>query len=246
MNTPGHLSGRREFIATMGTLAVATGARAAVGPARPAMKEFEDEMLVFDHAFTWEAGKAFFCWLPIAPGIGGPGLLRRGRQEPPFEPFTPGRRTYPENWVRPNDYWSGTWQCRYEFKQRPAERPGLIQLGIWSEMRDNWKTWRETISTPVAFHGRTGVFFGDADDSPARTWWRLKKDEPVDFARVRDFTRIGFIMRNERKKVLHPAKHLGNKSGWLDRREDYYPCVLRATVVAVAAGRTFSGWSGYV
>jgi hypothetical protein len=53
-------------------------------------------------------------------------------------------------------------------------------------------------------------------------------------------------MRNERKKVLHPAKHLGNKSGWLDRREDYYPCVLRATVVAVAAGRTFSGWSGYV
>lgn len=243
---------RRSFLGAMGTLLYLAGTAArgeqAKRRAGAGMTPGNDgEMLVFNHEFTWKDEKPFFCWLPIAPGLTGPGLMRvkKGKDEPPFDPFDSGRSSYPENWLTPHDYWNGTWQMRYQFMDRPSERPGKIQIGIWSDMRDAWTSWKEMTSSKTSFQGKSGIFFGAADDSPARTWWRLKKDEPVDFARVRDFTRLGFIMWTEKNKVLHPAKHLGEKSGWNDRREDYYPCTLKATIVAVPAGKTFSGWKNY-
>ena len=238
---------RRTFLGAMGVTLVATAARGNRTMARAAAPEKSGELVVFNHEFTWTEDKPFFCWSPFAPGLNRPGLrgVKKGLDEPPYEPFDPGPSVYPDNWLEPNDYWNGTWQFRCQFKSRPSERPGTIQIGIWSEMVDRWKSWKEMTSSRVTFHGRSGTFFGKEGDSPARTWWRLKKDAPVDFSRPRDFTFLGFVMWTSNVKVLHPAQSLKEKGGWNDGREDYFPCVVKATIVAVPAGKTFSGWENY-
>lgn len=231
----------------MGTILVSSAVRGEQVWAPTAAEGKNGEMLVFDHEFTWKDEKPFFCWSPFAPGLNRPGLrgVKRGIEEPPYEPFDSGGTHCPDSWTAPHDYWNGTWQFRYQLKNRTSERPGFIHMGIWSEMRDHWATWKEMTSPKVRFHGKSGTFFGEDGESPASTWWRKEKDRPVDFSRTRDITFLGFIMWNDRSKVLHPAKHLGEQSGWHDSREDYFPCTVKATVVAVPAGRKFSGWSNY-
>jgi hypothetical protein len=239
---------RRRFLGAMGAMLSVTAVQGCQTGKPAAGPDKNGELIVFNKEFTWSEERPFFCWSPFAPGLNRPGLrgVKEGPDEPAYEPFDPGISAYPDNWMEPNDYWNGTWPIRYQFKERPSDRPGRIQVGIWSEMVDRWKSWKETVSERVHFSGRTGTFFGDESESPARTWWRLKKDEPVDFSRVCDFTYLGFAMWTNNNKVLHPAESLREKGGWYnDGREDYFPCVIRATVIAVPAGRTFSGWENY-
>jgi hypothetical protein len=238
---------RRTFLGAMGVTLIATAGRTSQAETTAASPDRNSELVIFNKEFSWNEEKPFFCWSPLAPGLNGPGLrVKKGLDEPTYEPFDPGGPSvHPDNWTEPDDYWNGTWQFRYEFKKRPSDRPGKIQIGIWSEMVDNWKSWKEMTSAQVPFHGKSGVFYGDEEDSPARTWWRLKKDAPVDFSRVRDFTFLGFVMWTSNGKVLHPAQSLKEKGGWNDGREDYYPCVIKATIVAVPAGKSFSGWKNY-
>lgn len=238
-------STRRRFIALTAALPAAVRASQARPPA-PAGGDSR-ELLVFHREFTWTEDRPFFCWSPFAPGLNRPGLrgVKTGVDEPVYEPFDTGRASYPDNWIEPHDYWNGSWYFRYRFKTRPSARPAAIHIGIWSEMADRWRSWKEMTAPKVPFDGESGAFLGKPDESPARAWWRLKKDEPVDFARVRDFTFLGFVMWTSNGKVLHPAVR-NEKGGWNDGREDYYPCVLEATIVAVPRGLTFSGWEHYL
>jgi hypothetical protein len=132
-------------------------------------------MVVFRHQFTWTEKAPFFCWLLFAPGLGRPGIkgVNTSKEELPYVPFDAGQASYADNWIEPDDYWNGTWQFRFEFKDRPS------------------------------------------------------------------------LMWTDKQKVLHPATHLGEKSGWRDGREEYFPCTIKATVVAVPARRGFSGREQY-
>ncbi len=141
----------------------------------------------------------------------------------------------PVDWTRPDDYEHGQVYTRFEIISQPTNAASKLQFGIW---QDEGK--RETMSPHCELHG-SGVVTHHASPN---TWWELDPNHPVDFSRVKDFMRCGIIVWSSAPlgyiSTWHP-----NAEVWQNRAK-YYPMKVRATVVAVSAGNTFSGWDQWL
>ncbi len=143
--------------------------------------------------------------------------------------------TAPKDWTSPDDYENGQVYTRFEVFSQPTDAASKLQFGIW---QDDGK--RETMSPHCELHG-PGVITHHA--SPA-TWWELDPNHPVDFSRVSDFMRCGIIVWSSEPRGYISTWN-PNPQVWAHRHK-YYPMKVRATVVAVSAGSTFSGWDHWL
>jgi len=146
------------------------------------------------------------------------------------------------DWLSPADLYEGQWHIRYEVLDYPSSKPFQLSVCIWADVvRDDgkWKTWRETCARRTPISGR-GVF---TDVSSPADWWCLK-GEPVDFARVRDFEKLGLVVWSADGRNLSdwvPAA----ESSW-DQAKDFMPLTVRVTIVGVSRDDSFSGWQRHL
>jgi hypothetical protein len=142
------------------------------------------------------------------------------------------------NWKSPYDFYNGSFECRYEIIQYPAQKTFLINLCIWSDVTENWEQYRETCTKQVTINGN-GVYTSQSSPS---SWWTL--DEPVDFSRVNDFYSLGLVLWCD--NYLNLSDWSSETESCWDQRNDILPLSIRLTVIAVAKGYTFSGWEEYI
>ena len=127
------------------------------------------------------------------------------------------------DWLKPVDLYRGTWHIRYEVLDYPSGKPFQLSVCIWADVQTEngrWKNWRETCARRTPISGK-GVF--TAASSPA-DWWCLK-NEPVDFARVRDFEKLGLVVWSADGRNLSdwvPAA----ESSW-DQAKNFLPLTVR-------------------
>jgi hypothetical protein len=139
------------------------------------------------------------------------------------------------NWISPYDFYNGEFYYRYEIIDYPSDTSFLLNLCIWSDIVGNWESWKETCCDLIEI---TGKEVYTTNSVPAE-WWKL--GEPVDFSRIPDFFSMGLAVWCADRQNMTDWPDAGN-SCWAGR--DYVlPLTLRLTIVAVAAGNTFSGWN---
>ena len=145
------------------------------------------------------------------------------------------------NWLEPFNYFEGTFQLRYEIINYPGTDPFRLSVCIWSDVKSTpqgkWEHWRETSSPQLWISGR-GVF--TTFTSPS-TWWQIHEEEPVDFARAKDFLRLGIVYWCSNHKNL--SDWVPEDGGCWPQRNSLLPMKMRVTIVAVAKGYEFSGWN---
>ena len=171
------------------------------------------EVLLYDGTFTTTAAHHGFAYFHPSPAAG-------------------------MDWLAPADLYEGQWHIRYEVLDYPSDKPFQLSVCIWADVvreDGSWKTWRETCARRTPISGK-GVF---TDASTPAEWWCLN-GQPVDFARVRDFEKLGLVVWSADGRNMSdwiPA----DKSSW-DQRNDFMPLTVRVTLVALSKDATFSGW----
>ncbi|NJO70059.1 MAG: hypothetical protein HC830_12945, partial [Bacteroidetes bacterium] len=85
---------------------------------------------------------------------------------------------------------------------------------------------------------------------PPSRWWTYHEnaDQLVDFTTIKQYNggdnRMGLALWSDGNCI--PSTWGGTNPDFCqDRRSDYFPMRIRITIVAVAEGHTFSGWSNY-
>ena len=175
------------------------------------------EVLIYDGTFTTTTADHGFAYFHAAPAAG-------------------------TDWLAPANLHEGRWHIRYEVLDYPSDKPFQLSVCIWADVEregGKWKTWRETCARQTPISGK-GVF--TASSSPA-DWWCLN-GEPVDFARVRDFEKLGLVLWSADRRNMSdwvPAA----ESSW-DQAKDFLPLTVRVSIVAVTKGDFFSGWERHL
>ncbi len=175
------------------------------------------EVLIYDGTFTTTAGDHGFAYFHASPASG-------------------------MDWLAPADLYEGQWHIRYEVLDYPSGKPFQLSVCIWADVvREDgkWKTWHETCARRTPISGK-GVF---TDVSSPADWWCLK-GEPVDFARVGDFEKLGLVVWSADGRNVSDWVP-DNESSW-DQAKDFLPLTVRLTLVGVTKGSTFSGWDRYL
>jgi hypothetical protein len=127
---------------------------------------------------------------------------------------------------------------RFEVLSQPTRKPFRIQFSIWQDISKTGGH-SETISGNVNLSGGTGSVTATSIGSPA-SWWQIRTDSPVDFTRPEDFYRIGIVLWKGNCVVKGQG---WGTDGCPEYQAEFFPLQARITVVAVAQGSTFSGWS---
>ncbi len=146
----------------------------------------------------------------------------------------------PPNWLSPKNYFDGEWYFRYEVIGIPTSTTYKLSTCIWSDW--NWPTsWNETChdATP-ALNGK-GVYFHTSSPSD---WWK-KDGVGVNFAKPYNIKELGIVLWgvNGGGNCNVTPYIVANGCNYLAPK--LTPMKIRVTIVAVAAGQTFSGWSNY-
>ncbi len=189
------------------------------------------EKVVFNQTVTWEwplpkwyGGNSFYWWHRSMEGVG---VTNFGDMSS-------------TDWQSPANYRNGTFYMRFEVLSQPTNNPFRIQFGIWQDI-SKAGGHTETISENVNVVGGTGSVTATSIGSPA-SWWQIRTDAPVDFTRPEDFYRIGVVLW---KGNCVPKGQGWGTDGCPEYQAEFFPMQARITVVAVAQGSTFSGWSNY-
>jgi hypothetical protein len=132
---------------------------------------------------------------------------------------------------------------RYEVISAASDEPCELGFGIWQERinpPEGEKDYSEIMANGIQLNGPGSI--GYANSSPV-DWW--ESYEGVDFSRVQDFIQLGLIIWSlSPRSVIAPKSWGGNNSVW-NNRDVWFPISVKATVIAVAEGYTFSGWEHY-
>ncbi len=178
---------------------------------------YATEVLIYDGTFTTTMADHGFAYFHACPSAG-------------------------LNWLAPTNLYEGQWHIRYEVIDYPSDKPFQLSVCIWADVKTEngrWKHWRETCARQTPITGR-GVF--TASSTPA-DWWCLNS-EPVDFARVRDFEKLGLVLWSDDRRNMSdwvPAK----ESSW-DQAKNFLPLTVRVSIVAVTENDSFSGWNHHI
>jgi hypothetical protein len=169
------------------------------------------EICLLDQAYTTTADEHGFHYFTVDSGLSG-------------------------NWMEPFNYYEGTFHFRYEIIDYPSEEPFLLSMCIWSDVKGSWESWRETCSPKLPISGR-GVF---TTSTTPTEWWQIDEENPVDFARVNDFHKLGIVYWCSSRKNL--SDWVAEGKGCWEQANSLLPMEMRVTVVLVAKGYEFSGW----
>ena len=131
------------------------------------------------------------------------------------------------DWVSPNNYYTGEFRMRFEVISQPSNEPFYIQFGIW---QDSYKgsnhpetvCSRQAVSPGSVFEGSLG--------SPY-TWWNKEPEDPVDFSRPEDFYRVGIVLWNQSPLCI-PMGTSWSSSGCPENAYKFFPMRARVTITA--------------
>jgi len=154
---------------------------------------------------------------------------------------------WPANWLSPNDFYNGKIYTRYEVISVATNEPFRMQFGIFQWQPDA-ATRTECgelceLTQPLQGVGNVAI-----NSSSPSTWW--SSHGGVDFSRVvADFQSMSVIIYSPTPSSwpVSPPANGGDPTGvvW-GKRLNWFPVTIRATVIAVSKGSTFSGWDNYV
>jgi hypothetical protein len=150
------------------------------------------------------------------------------------------------SWKSPNDFENGHIHLRFQVVEQPTDSAFTIQFGIWQDL-DKEGGGSETVSSRFKVDGGAGTYV-EADLGTPSTWWQKRPDTPVDYNRPEDFHRLGIVLWKHDPPCLPMAQGWSNNSQCPDPENEalnFFPMNAKVTVVAVAAGHTFSGWDNY-
>jgi hypothetical protein len=144
----------------------------------------------------------------------------------------------PVNWKTPYDYQNGQYYFRFQVINQPSSEPFTLNMCIWTEyLNGSWKEECVGFSPVLAGPGSLVTY-----NSPVT--YQLNGVH-IDWTDLTKLWRMG-------NPLFINGKNLGNGPYCTDHPElwtlvdSYLPLTMRVTVVAVAAGYSFSGWDNYV
>jgi PKD repeat protein len=150
-----------------------------------------------------------------------------------FPTHTPPLASANGDWTTPINYAEGTFYYRIEIRSIPVEMDIIGQFCVWQ------------YSYELENCGDYGALF--AEPGAVVTWsnaisdmW-MKDGNPMDWPNPRQ--RYGIAVRNA------AGDNVSDFAGWEwfgEDPNDWYPLDWRFTVVVVAKGGTFDGWSNYI
>jgi hypothetical protein len=142
------------------------------------------------------------------------------------------------NWTYPYDFQNGLFYFRFEIIDQPSGEPFQLNFCIWTEFNgsENWRESCARLSDILAGPGSVASFSGPM--APAF-------NGGIDWTDLSKLWRFG-------NPLWVNGHNLGNGPYCTDHPEEwakvdsYLPMTLRVTIVAVANGHSFSGWSNYL
>ena len=149
-------------------------------------------------------------------------------------------------WTGPDDFEHGQFHLRFEIIEQPSNQPFFIQLGFWQDMHAEGGH-SETISSRILIRNGKGSLV-EAELGSAASWWELQADKAVDFCKVGAFDKIGLALWKAEPLCLPMAQGWTNSQACENPElvaREFFPMKARVTVVAVAAGHSFSGWQNH-
>ena len=146
----------------------------------------------------------------------------------------------PKDWKSPEDYYNGKFYMRYEIISQKAVTAVGLQFGLWQLLPTETGELHETMSGITTLWGPGTVA---TEASSPSTWWSL--DGGFDYTKMDLTWHMG----------INPWKVDGygdnvqirqeNASVWAERNTYWFPMKVKVTIVAVASGYGFSGFSNY-
>ena len=193
------------------------------------------ELMLFSDTIDWGwelgefyGGNSFYWWNNTAEGVVNLGDM-------PVD-----------CWKNPYDFENGNFYLRFEILEQPSDQAFFIQLGIWQNIGAEGG-YSETVSGRFLLENGAGTLEEIDLDSPS-TWWELKDDKPVDFCKPGNFDRIGLVLWKAEPRCLPMGQGWNNSQACANPEQtalEFFPLKARVSVVAVAAGHSFSGWQNH-
>ncbi len=147
----------------------------------------------------------------------------------------------PSNWTTAQyNYYNGQVYTRYEIISQATSTPVGLQFGIWQKLPVETGTLYESMAGILTLNGPGSV--ATANSSP-NTWWTYNGG--VDYTQMDKVWHFGI----NPWKLTTPSNlqiRQENPAVWAERFTYWFPMQVKVTVVAVASGYTFSGWSNYI
>lgn len=144
------------------------------------------------------------------------------------------------NWLTPLNYRSGQFYFRFELKDRPSSsEPIYLGFCIWTDLTD---TYKETCSGSLPLNVPGDV--ATSNSSPESDGWYIGDHGDISWHNMSSMWQIGIPLFNQYgQQVSKGACSLCNC--WDEYKDDFLPMTVEITIVVVAQGYTFSGWSNY-
>ena len=152
----------------------------------------------------------------------------------------PGDTLPVSNWSKPRDYYNGEMHIRYVISAPPKQAAGKLQTCIWTMGNadgDGKNYFPESCADQVAHKG-VGTYLGQKL-VPAK-WWK-HSGVPLVFAHPERFL-IRAVLRGASGCNVTTYSVAGACWGEWPK---YQNMTFRITIVMVAKGDTFSGWTSY-
>jgi hypothetical protein len=146
---------------------------------------------------------------------------------------------YPENWYSPVNFWNGKIYTRWEILEQPTNTPCSIQVVWWKSLNDVQEELWDIPQHLSGGRGSVGQF------STVLSNYHVQ-GLGIDLHDTRNLWRQGIALIDDAtgSPVTPPAWGYGVEP-W-NSRASWFPLKLRLTIVAVAEGAAFSGWSSWV
>jgi hypothetical protein len=139
------------------------------------------------------------------------------------------------NWWAPVNYAEGTFHYRAHIKSQPVAQRMKLQFCTWQK---GSTPLREMCGDTAELIGRAGTVV-TWSNTVAST--KLRRKKPIDWTRPRWAN--GVAIKDERG---YPISNYGGWNWFGENPNKWYPLNLRFTVVVVAKGDRFGGWSRYI
>jgi hypothetical protein len=148
----------------------------------------------------------------------------------------------PVNWKSPENYYGGMIYIRYEIVSVKTPTQIGLQFGIWQMTPPETGELHETMSQIEQLSGSGSVAYSSGSLSVGNDFWSL--DNNLDFTRMNLTWHMGILPWKVNPSDQQIRQE--NPTVWDIRNTYWFPMKVRVTVVAVASGYNFSGWSNYM
>jgi hypothetical protein len=182
------------------------------------------EFLLRDETFTWDesqdCGGGYHYWT----GFGGAPV---------------------GDWTSPYDYENGLFYFRFEIIDKPTSNPDRFNMCIWTEFSSSPMQWKENGFALSPYMTSPGVYTWSGGSNPISSPWIISGIDWTDMTPSK-LWHFGIAHFVGNCNLAQGSCTTCDASVWEDNHASYLPVRLRITIVGVAAGHSFSGWSYWV